>query len=335
MLRRIARSQKDEGCTLAEKDLKASPIWKEREYGKLVQYVETYWLPIKKRWVQAYRQDRILVNCNTNNGTERQNEALKYQMMAMKFNYPAGLQDPVLGQKLKFKPLVDIPFVQILHDGNLHWIAISTYGCADNEILYMESSFHGSITKKYNSESAIFSCAEKTSCRQIWLKSDDKVFASKEERKIVAVFVGLRQVVIATGKDPIWCIESFLKGSRLEGNRIKQDATETVYGFEGRCARLDGVNVCTVREWCCEVVGFNSNNTECLFKDGGGLFKSNTKLINVGQEREKKFQPTAATSGVEAKVLQMKWRESIVLSNLMAQNISIDWTMCSYNAVTD
>eukprot|EP00794_Sanderia_malayensis_P002202 gene2202-2507_t len=81
MLRRIARSQTDEGCTLAEKDLKASPIWKKREYGKLVQYVETYWLPIKKRWVQAYRQDRILVNCNTNNGTERQNEALKYQYL--------------------------------------------------------------------------------------------------------------------------------------------------------------------------------------------------------------------------------------------------------------
>eukprot|EP00795_Rhopilema_esculentum_P005645 gene5645-10873_t len=32
-----------------------------------------------KRWIQAYGQNRLLVNFNTNNGTERQNESLKYQ----------------------------------------------------------------------------------------------------------------------------------------------------------------------------------------------------------------------------------------------------------------
>eukprot|EP00794_Sanderia_malayensis_P008319 gene8319-9209_t len=33
------------------------------------------------RWVQAYRKDRILVDCNTNSGTERQNTSSKYQYL--------------------------------------------------------------------------------------------------------------------------------------------------------------------------------------------------------------------------------------------------------------
>eukprot|EP00794_Sanderia_malayensis_P002332 gene2332-2685_t len=33
------------------------------------------------RWVQAYRQDRLLINCNTNNRTERQSESFKYQYL--------------------------------------------------------------------------------------------------------------------------------------------------------------------------------------------------------------------------------------------------------------
>ena len=32
-------------------------------------------------WVWAFRQDRFLVNCNTNNGIERQNESFKYSFL--------------------------------------------------------------------------------------------------------------------------------------------------------------------------------------------------------------------------------------------------------------
>ena len=32
-------------------------------------------------WVHAYRQGRLLVNCNTNNGVERQNENFKYDYL--------------------------------------------------------------------------------------------------------------------------------------------------------------------------------------------------------------------------------------------------------------
>ena len=32
-------------------------------------------------WVWAFHQDRFLVNCNTNNGIERQNESFKYSFL--------------------------------------------------------------------------------------------------------------------------------------------------------------------------------------------------------------------------------------------------------------
>ena len=34
-----------------------------------------------KRWVKAYRTNRLLVNCNTNNGVERQNNTLKHSYL--------------------------------------------------------------------------------------------------------------------------------------------------------------------------------------------------------------------------------------------------------------
>ena len=46
------------------------------------------------------------------------------QMLKIKYPDANGLQDPVLGQTLA---------VQVLHDGSLYWIAISTYNCKERE----------------------------------------------------------------------------------------------------------------------------------------------------------------------------------------------------------
>ncbi|XP_065066055.1 uncharacterized protein LOC135691970 [Rhopilema esculentum] len=59
-----------------------------------------------------------------------------------------GLQDPVLGQNLSFNVHHNKPFVQILHDGKLHWIAVSTYGCEPGEVFYLDSLFSGRISEK-------------------------------------------------------------------------------------------------------------------------------------------------------------------------------------------
>eukprot|EP00794_Sanderia_malayensis_P002108 gene2107-2393_t len=81
MLRHIAKSQTTEEAKQAVSEMKDSAIWKNPAFQKLKQYIETYWLSIKERWVQAYRQDILLINCSTNNGTERQNESFKYQYL--------------------------------------------------------------------------------------------------------------------------------------------------------------------------------------------------------------------------------------------------------------
>ena len=68
----------------------------------------------------------------------------------------AGLQDTLLGQSFyskdakdqqsfRFKELPDQPFVQVLHDGNIHWLAISTINCLPGEVFIMDSMFRGKI----------------------------------------------------------------------------------------------------------------------------------------------------------------------------------------------
>ena len=57
------------------------------------------------------------------------------KMMEKQFPEANGLQDPILGQT----------FVQVLHDGKLHWIAISTYECNEGEVCYIDSLFKGKI----------------------------------------------------------------------------------------------------------------------------------------------------------------------------------------------
>ena len=67
-------------------------------------------------------------------------------MMDKLFPEVNGLQNPILRQTLSFKVQKNKPFVQVLHDGKLHWIAISTYGCNEGEVCYIDSLFNGRIT---------------------------------------------------------------------------------------------------------------------------------------------------------------------------------------------
>jgi Ulp1 family protease len=64
----------------------------------------------------------------------------------MKTQYNAnGLQDTVLGQTLHYQIYRSEPFVQILHDGRIHWVVISTYGCNPGEVNLLDSLFNGRI----------------------------------------------------------------------------------------------------------------------------------------------------------------------------------------------
>ena len=68
----------------------------------------------------------------------------------------AALQKSLLGQSFHskdvkdqqsflFKELPDQPFVQVLHDGNIHWLEISRINCLPGEVFIMDSMFRGKI----------------------------------------------------------------------------------------------------------------------------------------------------------------------------------------------
>ena len=51
------------------------------------------------------------------------------------------------------------PFVQVLHDGKLHWKPISTYGCNEGEVCYIDSLFKGRIADHMKQQiCAILNC---------------------------------------------------------------------------------------------------------------------------------------------------------------------------------
>ena len=64
----------------------------------------------------------------------------------LKKQFPCpGLQSTYLGQALRFKEEEE-KFCQILHNGSLHWIAISNLNCQDgSSIEYFDSLFHGRV----------------------------------------------------------------------------------------------------------------------------------------------------------------------------------------------
>ena len=68
----------------------------------------------------------------------------------LKAKYPNtnGLQDPVLGQTLNYNVYQIMPFVQILHDGRLHWITISTIGRASGCVYLMDILFNGKVSQQ-------------------------------------------------------------------------------------------------------------------------------------------------------------------------------------------
>ena len=84
------------------------------------------------------------------------------KMIATQHTEINGFQDTVLGQKSNFKSYKSMPFVQIIHNGNLHWVTISTYGCNEGEVNLMASLFKGNIPLQTKRQiCAIMDCESK------------------------------------------------------------------------------------------------------------------------------------------------------------------------------
>ena len=75
--------------------------------------------------------DNRMLNDNIINAVQK--------MLKKQFSQANGLQDPVLGQTLNFNITRNLSFVQVLYDGRIHWIAVSTFNCNRGEINLMDS----------------------------------------------------------------------------------------------------------------------------------------------------------------------------------------------------
>ncbi|XP_065664303.1 uncharacterized protein LOC136086019 isoform X3 [Hydra vulgaris] len=81
LLRCVATAQTEDQADAAIESLHSSNFWLDEKFYKFKKYITNYWLSIKEKWIWAYRRDRLLVNLNTNNGVERQNESFKYSFL--------------------------------------------------------------------------------------------------------------------------------------------------------------------------------------------------------------------------------------------------------------
>ena len=84
------------------------------------------------------------------------------KMLKKQFSQANSLQDPVLGQTLNFNVNRNLPFVQVLQDGRIQWIAVSTFNCNEGEINLMDSLFKGRVPGHSKQQiSALLNCRNK------------------------------------------------------------------------------------------------------------------------------------------------------------------------------
>ena len=105
------------------------------------------------------------------------------------------LHDTVLGQKLMFKQQKR-EFVQILHNGNYHWVVISNINCSKNKIDSYNSLFHGKIKDHVKMQlCSIFKCSGKE------LKVNVKAGQQQKNGVDCSLFATANMFHILTGTD--------------------------------------------------------------------------------------------------------------------------------------
>ena len=84
------------------------------------------------------------------------------KMMKKQFSQANSLQDPVLGQTINLNVTRNLPFVQVLHDGRIHNIAVSPFNYSDWEKSLIYSLFKGRVCYRSKRQiSALINCRNK------------------------------------------------------------------------------------------------------------------------------------------------------------------------------
>ena len=69
----------------------------------------------------------------------------------------------MLGKLLSYQIYQNIPFVQVIHNGRYHWLALSIYGCKQRKIFVLDSKFNYSLSIQTKKQiCALLHCPRKT-----------------------------------------------------------------------------------------------------------------------------------------------------------------------------
>ncbi|XP_078349678.1 uncharacterized protein LOC144634557 [Oculina patagonica] len=79
--RRIARAATEKEYKKALADLQEWEVWKRPELQAARLWFHNTWIREHKRWVWAFKKDRLLCSVCTTNGVERQNKSFKYEYL--------------------------------------------------------------------------------------------------------------------------------------------------------------------------------------------------------------------------------------------------------------
>ena len=90
---------------------------------------------------------------------------LLQKMLKQVFGDAMGLQDPVRVRNLSCDVYQNRPFVQVIHNGRYHWLALSTYGCKEGEIYLLDSKFNYILSLQTKRQICVLLC-----CRQKSIK---------------------------------------------------------------------------------------------------------------------------------------------------------------------
>ena len=80
-LKRVANASTRKAYDLAVASLKNLSLYKEKT--NVQKYVDNVWLSCSFRWAKCMRKRQVLNIVDTNNGTEAQNKAFKYEFLPL------------------------------------------------------------------------------------------------------------------------------------------------------------------------------------------------------------------------------------------------------------
>lgn len=127
------------GNVRVKKNAKRKLVSKEKIFQSREHVLKRYNLKGKATKKAKYQDNDLQIIQNPNEMLTDTHINAAQQLLAVQYPNMHGLQDTVLGTKLKFS--IETDFIQVLHDGSLHWITASNIFCEDKSVQLFDSLY--------------------------------------------------------------------------------------------------------------------------------------------------------------------------------------------------